>query len=340
MGTDELTIELSRVNTPGTLRIELKGSILVIHKENWVSKSAIYIPVEAIEITEGKSRNVRKLWEGILGLMIAFLLALPLSLWLKYYPILNITDMIWTLPLSILLITHLVIGIRGIFEFARKKPTVSFTLIHRAHPTKFSFWVKPEIKSSLQYILSRIRELQQRVEVENWAPVRVFPMWFRGKPYRKEVILGLAISFVLFCLLSAYIFIQWSFSGINPYLLWLYLILPFPPLLSVGSEFIRRRFSPRLPARLRKARKAMDKENYTEAIEELKQLVAEQPKLAPARFVLIQLLTEQGDFDTAMEHCEALYSIDPSFTTELKTTIWWLKCIRERMEYPLQNKEQ
>jgi hypothetical protein len=63
---DSYSVNLTRVNSPGTVRLELKGSVLIIHKDNWVSRYSLYVPVEAVDVVESENRNYRKLWEGII----------------------------------------------------------------------------------------------------------------------------------------------------------------------------------------------------------------------------------------------------------------------------------
>jgi len=328
------SVDLTRVNSPGTVRLELKGSILIIHKNNWVSRYSLYVPVEAIDVEEGKKRNYRKLWEGIIGLMLSFLLCLPLSLWFIYKPLFVVYDFIWILPLMVLFLFSLIVGIRGIFQFLKLNPMVDIILQYRGRSMKFSLWVKPEVKMAVKNLIARIYELKKILDSEGYIPLKVCPLWFHSNPYRKALIIGLAVSFVLFCLISLCLVFQWT--GMYRYRIeWLYLVLPFPPLLSVASEFLRRTFSWRLPKGFKKARRDFEKENYSSAILELQQLIEEQPDLVFVRFFLIQLLTEQGEFDMALKQCEEFYFHEPSLATQLKTTIWWMRCIWERMEKPI-----
>jgi len=330
---DSYSVNLTRVNSPGTVRLELKGSVLIIHKDNWVSRYSLYVPVEAVDVVESENRNYRKLWEGIIGLMIAFLLSLPLSLWFIYKPLFVVYDLLWILPLMVLFLFSLIVGIRGVSQFLKLDPVVNVILQHRGHSMKFSLWVKPELKTTVKNLTARIYELKKILETEGYTPLKVCPLWFHSNPYRKALIIGLAVSFVLFCLISLCLVFQWI--GMYRYRIeWLYLVLPFPPLLSVLSEFLSRTFSWRLPKGFKKARRAFEKENYSSAIFELQQLVKEHPDLIFVRFFLIQVLTEQGEFDMALKQCEEFYFHEPTLATQLKTTIWWMQCIWERMEKP------
>ncbi|HOV33594.1 MAG TPA: hypothetical protein PLX23_09550 [Candidatus Hydrogenedens sp.] len=335
---DSYSVNLTRVNSPGTVRLELKGSILIIHKDNWVSRYSLYVPVEAVDVVESKNRNYRKLWEGIIGLMIAFLLSLPLSLWFIYKSIFVVYDLLWMLPLIVLFLFSLIVGSRGISHFLKLDPVVDIILQYRGHSMKFSLWVKPEVKTTVKNLVAQIYELKKILEAEGYTPLKVCPLWFHSNPYRKALVIGLAVSFVLFCLISLCLVFQWI--GMYRYRIeWLYLVLPFPPLLSILSEFLQRTFSWKLPKGFKKARRAFEKENYSSAIFELQQLIKEQPDLVFVRFFLIQVLTEQGEFDMALKQCEEFYFHEPSLATQLKTTIWWMRCIWERMEKPFLNSQ-
>ncbi len=327
------SVNLTQVNQPGKICLELKGSILVIHRENWLSKYSLFVPIEFLDIEKENRRNYRKLWEGILGLMIAFLLFLPISLWFIYKPLYFNYDLIWMIPLISLCLFTLLIGLRGIFQFSRLSPAISLIFNHRSQAMKMSFWIKPEITTALDKIIAHIHELKMTLEEQGYIPLKICPMWFHSKPYRKSLLMGMAISFVLFCLITVFLIFQIA-GDYQEKIWWTYCILPFPPIVSVSREFIKRKLLWGIPKGLKKARDAFERENYPSAISELQQLLKEQPDLGVARFFLIQLLTEQGDFDNALKHCEEFHSLEPSLATELKTTIWWLRCIQERMGKP------
>ncbi len=325
-------VNLTRVNQPGKVCLELKGSILVIHKESWVSKYSLYVPVEVVDIEKEKYRNYRKLWEGILGLMLAFLLCLPLSLWFIYKPLFYLYDLLWILPLVGLFLFTLIIGFLGFARFSKLNPAISLIFHHRSRLMKMSFWIKPEIQTTLEKLLVKITELKKLLETEGYIPLKICPMWFHSKPYRKSLLMGTAVSFVLFCIITVFLVLQVA-GEYEEKIWWTYLILPLPPLVSVIREYIRRKLLWGIPKRLKKARNAFEKENYSSAITELQQLLKEQPDLGVARFLLVQLLAEKGEYDRALKHCEEFYFQEPSLATELKTTIWWLRCVQERMEY-------
>lgn len=326
------SVNLTRVNQPGKVCLELKGSILIIHKENWVSKYSLYVPIEVVNIEEEKHRNYRKLWESILGFMLAFLLCMPLSLWFFYKPLFYSHDLLWAIPLIALLFFTLIVGFLGLSQFIKLNPAVSLIFHHRSRMMKMSFWIKPEIRVALEKLVSRIYELKKILETEDYIPLKVCPMWFHSKPYRKALLMGLAVSFVLFCIITIFVVLQIA-GEYGEKIWWTYGILPFPPFVSVISEYIRRRLLWGVPKGFKKARDAFEKENYSTAIVELQKLLKEQPDLGIARFLLIQLLTEKGEYDNALKHCEEFYFQEPSLATEMKTTIWWLRCVKERMEH-------
>lgn len=326
------SVNLTRVNQPGKVRLELKGSILIIHKENWVSKYSLYVPVEVVDIEEGKHRNYRKLWQSVLGLMLAFLLCLPLSLWFIYRPLFYSYDLLWILPLLGLLLFTLIVGFFSFFQFLRLNPAISLIFHHRSQIMKMSFWIKSDIQVALEKLVSRIHELKKILEIEGYIPIKVCPMWFHARPYRKALLIGLAVSFVLFCGITIFLVLQVA-GEFKDKIWWTYCILPFPPLVSVVSEYLRRKIWWGVPVGFKKARIAFEKENYSSAITELQKLLEEHPNLGIARFLLIRLLTEKGEYDNALKHCEEFYFQEPSLATELKTTIWWLRCIQERMEH-------
>ncbi|MGC8739173.1 MAG: tetratricopeptide repeat protein [Candidatus Hydrogenedens sp.] len=326
------SVNLTRVNQPGKVCLELKGSILIIHKENWVSKYSLYVPIEVVNIEEEKHRNYRKLWESILGFMLAFLLCLPLSLWFIYKPLFYPYDLLWAIPLIALFLFTLMVGFSGFFRFIKLYPAISLIFHHRSQMMKMSFWVKPDIRMALEKLIARIHELKKILETEGYIPLKVCPMWFHSKPYRKSLVMGFAVSFVLFCIIT--VIVVWQVAGeYGEKIWWAYSILPFPPFISVIGEYIRRKFLWGVPKGFKKVRNAFEKENYSSAITELQELLKEQPDLGMARFLLIQLLTEKGEYDNALKHCEEFYFQEPSLATEMKTTIWWLRCVQERMEH-------
>ncbi|HOL19191.1 MAG TPA: tetratricopeptide repeat protein [Candidatus Hydrogenedens sp.] len=330
MESSSCSINLSRVNYPGQIRLELKGSILIIHKETWVSKYSLYVPVEVVHIEESRNRNYRKLWEGVIGLMVAFLLFLPLSLWFIYKPLFKNSDLLWMLPLIGLFIFSFIVGLRGIISFFKFNPVMNIILTHKAQAMRFSFWLKPEVKVAVENLIMQIQKIKETLQKNNYVPLRICPMWYHSKPYRRAFLVGSAISFILFCIISILYVFQVA-DDYNYNIWWLYIILPFPPIVSILSEFIRRNFPFTLPAEFKRARRAVENGNYSMAIFELQQLLKKQPHLNFVRFFLIQVLTEHGEFDTALKQCEEFYSQAPSLATELQTTIWWLRCVQERM---------
>lgn len=332
METPLYSVNLTRVNQPGKVCLELKGSILIIHKENWVSKYSLYVPVEVVEIEEGTHRNYRKLWQGILGMMLTFLLFLPLSLWFIYKPLFYFYDLLWIAPLIGLLLFTLIVGFLGFFQFIKLNPAISLIFHHRSQMMKMSFWIKPEIRVALEKLVARIQELKKILEVEGYVPLKVCPMWFHSKPYRRALLMGLAVSFVLFCGITVFLVLQIA-GEFQDKIWWTYCILPFPPLVSVIREYVKRSVWWGVPKAFKKAKDAFEKEDYSSAIAVLQELLKEQPNLGIARFLLIQMLTEQGEYDNALKHCEEFYFQEPSLSTELKTNIWWLRCVQERMNY-------
>ncbi len=323
-------INFKRVNMPGNYSFQLKGSILLVKKETWVSSISYYVPVEILEISKFKKRDLRRLWEGILGLMIAFLIFLPLSLWKPYNSLFVRADLIWFIPLTVLFAISLIIGIRGIILFLPSRPAVKFSIIHGVRSEMFSFWVKPGTRQKIEELIEQILRIKNFLNKSNEVPLRICPAWYRSRPYRKAIVVGMAISFVLFCLITLFIVVQTLLGGVGKFWL-LFLILPFPPIFSVLSEFIGRNgFT---SSDIRKFRSAYENERLEELAGDLQNFLKNNPDLYPARFFYIQVLTELGDFEQALKQCELLHELDPSVANKIKMVILEFKKVKDRMNF-------
>ncbi len=329
-------ISFSQVNIPGNFSLQLKGSILLVKKETWVSSIMYYVPVEILEITKFESRDLRRLWEGIIGLMVAFLFFLPLSLWKQYHSLFVKSDLFWVVPLFLMFWLSLIVGIRGILLFLPNRPAVRFSIMYGLRNEKFSFWVKPDTRQKLDELISQIHKVQNYLSKSNEVPLRICPAWYRSKPYRKAIIMSLAVSFVLFCLITVFVIVQTLLGGVGKFWL-LYLVLPLPPIFSVIKEYIERNgFT---YAEIKKFRSAYESERLEELADDLQNFIKTNPDLYPARFFYIQVLTELGNFEQALKQCEMLYEFDPSVANKTKMVILEFKKIRERMEFNIDASE-
>ncbi|MCX8064412.1 MAG: hypothetical protein N3G21_04490 [Candidatus Hydrogenedentes bacterium] len=325
-------INFKRVNLPGNFYFQLKGSILLIKKDTWISRILYYVPVEILEITKFERRDIRRLWEGILGLMVAFLIFLPLSLWRPYRSLFVKDDLIWIIPLSLLFGLSLIVGIRGILLFLPNRPAIRFSFTHGIRTEKFSFWVKPNLKQQLEDLISQISTIKKYLATSDATPLKICPAWYRSKPYRKTLVIGLAVSFILFCVITVLIIIRTLLGSVEKFWL-LYILLPFPPLFSILGEYIERNglIKPIFPE-IKRFRTAYENERLRELAEDLQSFIKANPDVYPARFFYIQVLTELGEFDQALKQCELLYEIDPSTVNKTKMVILEFKKVRERME--------
>jgi hypothetical protein len=108
---------------------------------------------------------------------------------------------------------------------------------------------------------------------------------------------------------------------INGYIL----CFPFPPLLSVLSEFKVELFR-EIAQRFQKRQGVPLKRKLFPAIFGTSATGKGTSDLIFVRFFIIQLLTEQGAFDMALNHVRSFYFQEPTLHT-VKKTIWWMQCI-------------
>lgn len=328
-------VSFKRVNLPGSFKFQLRGSILLIKKDTWVSSILYYVPVEILEITKFRRRNIRHLWEGILGLMVAFLISLPLSLWQPYRSLFIKGDFVWIIPLMLLFGLSLIVGIRGIILYIPHRPAIRFSFPHGIRSERFSFWVKPGLIQQLDELIDKVSKIKSYLEKSNNIPLKICPAWYRSKPYRKAGIIGLGVSFILFCVITIFIVIQTLFGDVGKFWL-LYFLLPFPPMFSLISEYIERNglIKPILPE-IKKFRLKYENERLRELSEDLQNFIKTNPDMHSARFFYIQVLTELGEFEQALKQCELLYEIDPSVANKTKMVILEFKKVKERMEFKI-----
>jgi hypothetical protein len=320
---------IRRIDAPGRAWLELKGSILLFHKETWVSSATLYIPVEWVRIEEGRQRDIRLLWQGILGFLVAAAFTPPLTLllWRDYFA--DAAGRLFEIATASLVIAGVAAGILSLLLFLRPRPMAMLHVEGAPYATGIAFWRSPP-DPALETLLDRITDAHAATLATGLHPIRMNHLWRRPRPYRIATIRGLATSVALFTALQI---IEWSgwvrhASSLPPAI---YAVLAVPPLVYLGGVFIRRGFVLREPPGFRAAWRAYTAGRTDDAIAALLTFLKDHPEHPLGRILLIRALTERWRLDEGLQQCDRLVDEDPALALRLRTTVWELKRMAERM---------
>ncbi len=327
-GTEKIPVE--RVDGPGMAWLELKGTILLYHKQSWVASSSTFIPVEWIRISEERRRDMRRLWRGVIGLLVAVLFALPLSLLLfRMKPHLPY-DLPLGIALAAFLLFSLVLGTGSLLAFLIPRPSVVFDVESNPFSLTIRFWRSVKEHQRITNLLDGIRAAQQHMTETGLHPIRVNHLWRRPLPYRIALIQGLAISFCLGMLM--FLLDMLRFSGYPvPFSRLYYLFLAVPPTVLALSVALRRAGALWEPRNFRKALRCYARSRLPEAAAHLLSLLEEYPDHHLGRLLMVRTLTEQFAFSDALKHCECLAREHPVLAARLQAAIWDVKRMERRM---------
>lgn len=336
-GTTKIPIE--RVNAPGEAWLELRGSILVYHKRTWVASSSMFIPVERVGVSHGRQYDLRRLWLGILGVLVAILLAMPLSLILFRMPHPEPADLAIAVLLAILLAVAVVPGLWSLFRFFFQRPTTTLSIDILPYASTIRFWRGPRRDPALDALLERLAVERERMQSAGLDPVRMSHsaglggvMWRRPLALRVALIKGLVISFLFYLGFLGLEILR--FAGHGPeFSRWYYAVLAVPPLFHLGSVTLRKGATQlREPKAFRHALRCHARGDLAAAARRLDALFEAYPDHALGRLLMVRVCTEQGAFDDALRHCEALVRDHPATAMRMQNTIWSVRRMHERMD--------
>lgn len=327
---DDDRIPIRRVDGPGEAWLQLRGSILLFHKQNFVSSSTSFIPVEWIRVSEERRRDLRHLWHGLLGLTVAVLFALPLwVLVFRMRPHLGYDPWI-AFALVIFLLVTLGIAAWAMGAFLRPRPLVTLFVEGTPSCSAIRFWRDVDTDGPVAALMESLNQARQAVTDSGLPPVRMTHLFRRPRTYRIALIKGLGISFLFYVLL---LFMDAArvagygpdFSRLN------YVFLALPPLGYLGTALLRRAWMLREPRSFREALWCYEKQRLTEAAAHLESLLALYPGHDSGRFLMVRVLAEQFDVEQALAHCEALSKGHPLLAAHLQSNLWGIRRMHARM---------
>lgn len=323
-------LPVERVGTPGRAWLELRKSVLVYHTGNWVSASTTFIPIEWIRVFEGLRRDVRQLWQGLIALMLALLLSLPVVALLRYTAR---TPFDQGLLAVLTLLLAFTLGAAGwrLGQYARRR---SYTVLQVAgHPfeLRILFWRTPGSLPELDSLVAALRHGTETMEEKGLHPVRMTHVWRRTNPYRLVLLQGAAVGFVLYLAL-----LTWdTLAGIGVAQAFprrFYLVVLLPAVTNLAWTALREAYSfHKLPA-FHAALRAYRRRALGETIHALGQVLRVDPDHYAGRVLMIQVCTEHEEFEEAARHCEYLERAYPVLATHLKANLWAIRRIYERMK--------
>ena len=325
-------IPIERSGIPGKAWLELRGSILLYYKETWVSSSSTYIPVEWIQIDRGRSVDLRRLWRGLLSLLVAILLFMPASLAFFGPFLVGGAGMAFAIGATVLAAAILIVGLVHLFSFAMPRPMIALTIDSVPFPLKVRFWLSAHHRSIQEDLLKRIGVLQNRLQATGDVPIRMNHMWLRPHPYRIALLKGASISLLFYLGLASLYAYRLLTEGapVHPALLGL---LAVPPLTYVAITAFRIRLQGfGQPQEFRKALRFQRQGKLSEAGACLEHLLEERPDFDLARLLLIRVLTEQCEFENALKNSEGLHAEHPFLATRLQANLWGLRRMHQRMQ--------
>lgn len=317
---------------PGKAWLELNGSILIYHRESWVLSSSLFIPVEWVSAHTSKKRDIRRLWRGILGLMTAFLLSLPLAVIVRILPPLYWTDIALGAFLGALLAVALGAGAWSLIRYFQPRNITLLKVNALPYPQTYAFWHPPGGAPALDQLIERLAAVRVAAEAALPYPIRMNHLWRRPRPYRIALLKGLAVSFVLYFVFLTFEAARW-YGAAGDFPRALYLLIAAPPLFYTGAQFLRFRRGGALPRAYLHAVRAYVRGDLHAAQERLDALLSAAPEHAPGRTLMIQVCAQQYAIEDAFRHCAALSRDHPALAGQLQSTLWDIKRLRERMDY-------
>ncbi|MCC6145472.1 MAG: hypothetical protein IT368_16825, partial [Candidatus Hydrogenedentes bacterium] len=148
---------------PGRSWLELRGTILVYHRDSWLASSSLFVPIEWAVIRQSRQLDVRRLWRGILGLMAAFVLMLPVLVILRVLPPLTAVDIVLGVALGALLVLSLGIGLVSLTQFMRPRQVTAIQVSADGFRPEITFWHAPGKHAELDDLVERLRSLRSRI---------------------------------------------------------------------------------------------------------------------------------------------------------------------------------
>ena len=322
-------LPIRRVAVPGRAWLELKGSILVYHKTSWVGSSSMFVPVEWVEVHHELRHEWRRLWRGIISVLISFLASLPLTLLLVQRPEYEWAPLATTV-LSALMAFSCGAGIYFLLSFVRPRAVTELHIEHRPHPMRISFWHAWGRNRDLDQLVQRLKGFKIHTEEKIPFPVRMKHVWYKPRPYRIAFVRGLAISFVLYLALSVMELLAW-FGQMPVLSSWYYLTLLAPPLFYMIQQGLEIGILSNKSREYVLAVRAYVKGDLGMAARLLEVVLTADPDETTARLLLIQILTEQYNFDSAARHCDKISIEHPEVAAHLQANIVGIKRMYERM---------
>ncbi len=325
-GSDKIPIE--RVDGPGKAWLELRGTILLYHKQTWVASSTTFIPVEWIQVSEGMRQDIQRLWRGLIALLVSVLFALPLCLLIFQMRPHLAYDVYIGAGLLVFMLFTAGTGLFLLITFIIPRRTVCLSVESAPYRQKIYFWRPASQDQIIQGILTSIEAARTRIDETDLPPIRVNHLFRRPLPYRMAFIKGMAVSFCLFMLMLSMEILRFSGYPLHvPGGIYAFLILP--PAVLLLSVALRRSGALWEPRDFRKALKCYARKKLSETASYLESLLQQHPDHHLGRLLMVRTLTEQYAFDDALKHCEHLVREHPVLAARLQASIWDVK----RMEY-------
>jgi hypothetical protein len=331
IGATGKRVPVEPVGKPGKAWLELNGTILVYHRDSWIMSSSLYIPVEWTVIQQSRQLDIRSLWRGILGVMVAFLFALPILVILRMLPPLSPWDVALGLGLAALMLLSLGIGLVSLARFIRPRGMTAVRVHVEGSRPEIAFWHAPGKAPELDALIEKIQSLRSRIDEILPYPVRINHLWRRQRPYRIAFVKGCTISFFLYLAFLVLEVIRVS-GGIGDYPRSVYLLILAPPIYYLGIELIRAWRGSGEPKAYRDAVRAYGQGQLAEAEAQLDALLKDQPFHNAGLLLMVQVCAEQYVFDKAFNHCAQLSIDQPVLAGRLQASIWEVKRMYDRME--------
>lgn len=324
-------IPIKRVAVPGEAWLELKGTILVFHARNWISLSSMFIPLEWVEVSEGYRRDYRRLWAGIIGVLVSILLSMPLSLLSLYLPERRGLDVLLSVGLGVLLAVSVCAAIWSLTTFFRQRRYTAFTVKGKGTGYMIAFWHTLGENAALDGLVDRLSALGGNLDETIPYPIRMKHIWRRPRPVRTALLRGMVVSFFLYLLLLSCDVLH-RLGNISWFSTTYFFFLVAPPLFYVAMVLLRRALMLRQPRAYRDAVRSCARGALADAREGLKGLLDVHPEYDAGRLLMVQVCAEQYAFDDAFYHCERLAHEHPALATQLQENLWGIKRMYERME--------
>jgi len=322
-------LPIRRVVGAGRAWLELRGSILVYHRQSWVGASSMFIPVEWVEVGHDLRHDWRRLWRGVVAVMVACLISFPLTLLLLQQP--DVPWFAWVASaLSGMMLVNCALGIYFLLSFVRPRALTEFQVEQQGRPLKITFWHAWRRNPDLDALVGCVKAIKQNPKAQIPYPVQMKHEWYKPRPYRIALLRGVAISFFLYLALCAIEVLAWLGQTPAPGI-WAYAFLCAPPAYYLLRRALDIGYLSGNPREYVKAMRAYLRGDLGTAAHCLEKVLAENPDEHGARFLLVQVLTEQGAFDDASRHCKKLNGDHPSLAAQLENSIQGIKRMHGRM---------